>query len=60
MSRWEGAKPTVFKYRYDRDETFSEALVLELEREAARFYTQTFYNYFGRASLIPHRVLRAV
>jgi hypothetical protein len=58
MSRWEGSQPKVFEYRLRRVEAFSQDRALELELEMARFYTQTFYNYFGRACLIPHCILR--
>ena len=60
MSCWEGSKPEVFKYQLHHAEELSEGLVLELEREAACFYMQTFYNYFGHTPLIPHCVLPAV
>ena len=57
MSCWGGSQPTVFEYRLHRVEDFSQDRALELELEAARFYTQTFYNYFGRACLVPHCIL---
>jgi len=60
MSCWKGSKPEVFKYWLHRAEELSEGLALELEHEAAHFYMQTFYNYFGCARLIPHCVLPAV
>jgi len=60
MSCWEGSKPEVFKYQLHRAEELSEGLALELEREVACFYMQTFYNYFGHVSLIPHCILPAV
>jgi len=59
MSCWEGLKPKVFDYRLYRVEELSQNQVLELEHEAACFYMQTFFNHFGRASLIPHCILRA-
>lgn len=60
MSSWGGSKPMVFQYRLHGVEQFSQDRALELEREAAVFYTQTFYNYFGRASIIPHCILLPV
>ena len=60
MSSWEGSKPEVFKYWLHHVEELSEGPVLELECEAARFYIQMFYNYFGHAPLIPYCILPAV
>ena len=59
MSCWKGLKPKVFDYQLHTIEELSQNQVLELEHEAACFYMQTFFNHFGRASLIPHCILRA-
>lgn len=37
-------------------DSYSEADVRALEDAAACFYTQTFYNFFGRAAIIPTRL----
>jgi len=44
---WREPKLTVFNSRLRPPEEFSYEQTLELEREAARFYMQTFFNYFG-------------
>ena len=60
MAHWEGSQPSAFEIQSRAFEDFTQDQALELEREAALFYTQTFYNYFGRAALIPHCILNPV
>ena len=47
MFSWRGPKPTVFDSQLCPPEEFLHEQTLELEREAAQFYMQTFFNYFG-------------
>jgi hypothetical protein len=57
MSSWEGDKPAIFAlHERTLRESISLAQIADLERAVARFYCQTFYNYFGRAAQIPHRL----
>ncbi|KAF8060157.1 hypothetical protein FPV67DRAFT_1674119 [Lyophyllum atratum] len=35
---------------------YTEKEILGMERELARFYTQSFFNYFARAPITPHRL----
>jgi hypothetical protein len=35
---------------------FSEGEILGLEQDVARYYTQSFYNHFSRAAIVPHRL----
>ena len=37
------------------DERFKEAQVYEIMSQACKFYVQTFFDHFGRASLLPHQ-----
>lgn len=57
MQDWCGNKPTPLLLQ-DREtlELYSEHDVLALEDGIARFYTQSFFNFFGRAAVIPTRL----
>ncbi|RDB18355.1 hypothetical protein Hypma_000415 [Hypsizygus marmoreus] len=35
----------------------SEADIISLENGLATFYTQSFFNYFSRAAIVPHRLI---
>jgi hypothetical protein len=35
---------------------YAEEEILTLERQLAQFYTQSFFNTFGRAAVVPHRL----
>ncbi|RDB16352.1 hypothetical protein Hypma_002981 [Hypsizygus marmoreus] len=52
MVGWRGC-PLSIKYA---SEFMSEYEVTQLERECAKFYCQAFFDYFGRAAIIPHRL----
>jgi len=60
MFHWRRSKPTVLDSRLRCPDEFSHDQALELEHKAAQFYMQTFFNHFGRASLIPHCILPAI
>jgi hypothetical protein len=51
MSSWEGSKTVGFDVPVD---IHTEEQLLVLESAAATFYTQTFFDYFGRVALLPH------
>ena len=56
MKSWRGDKPAIFDISMDnlRDST-RQARIL-LEETIAKYYCQQFFNYFGRAAQIPHRL----
>lgn len=49
--------PSAFQIVESRPESITEQQVLEMERAAVYFYTQLFFDYFGRAPIVPHRLL---
>jgi len=56
MKSWRGGKPVIFEISIDnlRDSTRQTRLLLE--NTIAKYYCQQFFNYFGRAAQIPHRL----
>jgi hypothetical protein len=59
MRVWSGDKPLPLL----QDKPISEYTELDtgvLEGAVARFYTDTFFIFFGRAAVIPTRLLRVV
>ncbi|KAF9037956.1 hypothetical protein BJ165DRAFT_1531862 [Panaeolus papilionaceus] len=57
MSSWRGEKPAIFElYKRRSQDSISRQEASDLERSVAQFYCQTFYNYFGRAAQVPHRL----
>ena len=34
---------------------YTEKEILDLEHQLTTFYTQSFFNVFGRAAIVPHR-----
>lgn len=58
MSSWRGTPlPPIFNEHHRQLEMFSEGMAIELEQQATIFYTQIFYDNFGRAAILPHRIL---
>lgn len=58
MSSWGGLPlPPIFNERHRQLDTFSKEAAMELEQQATIFYAQIFYNHFGRAAILPHRIL---
>lgn len=56
-SSWWGGKPAIFDlYKRKSQDSISRQQASDLEREVAKFYCQTFYNYFGQAAQIPHHL----
>ena len=55
MKTWascpEGLTGTVQQSELD----YTEKEILDLEHQLATFYTQSFFNVFGRAAIVPHR-----
>lgn len=57
MRDWAGNKPAVLLQPDRKDMDFyDENDVNILEDAVARFYTQSFFNFFGRAAIIPTRL----
>jgi hypothetical protein len=56
MKSWRGDKPAIFDISMDnlRDSTRQTRILLE--KTIAKYYCQQFFNYFGRAAQIPHRL----
>ncbi|KAG6906735.1 hypothetical protein DXG01_012315, partial [Tephrocybe rancida] len=53
MKTWPGKKPAIMELDQLR---WRDPDIDELEMEIARYYTQTFFNYFKRAPVIPRRL----
>jgi hypothetical protein len=58
MATWEGKQPPIFRKLSEENEgtDLRKEQMKELEESIAQFYTQSFFDYFGRAALIPHCV----
>ena len=57
MRNWNVSQyPSIFGIVESRPELITEQQALELERAAAGFYTQLFFDHFGRAPIVPHRL----
>jgi hypothetical protein len=55
MNSWKGDKPEVLVGDlYDKQLTPDGTV--ECEKVAAKYYCQQFFNYFGRAAQVPHRL----
>ena len=48
--------PTIFQKVESKPELITEQQALELERAAATFYAQQFFDHFGRAPVVPHQL----
>jgi hypothetical protein len=53
MSAWKGTKPAIFGVAHH---SLLDEQATELEEATTKYYCQQFYNYFGRAAQIPHRL----
>lgn len=56
MQSWKGDKPPVFELAAKSFHDISASHATELEEAATKYYCQQFFNYFGRAALVPHRL----
>lgn len=56
MKSWKGDKPAIFSISTDnlRDSTRQTRILIE--KTIAKYYCQQFFNHFGRAAQIPHRL----
>ena len=53
---WEGLKPTALESDSTSHDLYTELDAQQLEDGIARFYTQSFYHFFGRAATVPMRL----
>jgi hypothetical protein len=56
MESWRGDKPAAFKIPVDKFRDYTQQAAMHVEKVVARYYCQQFFNYFGRAAQIPHRL----
>ena len=56
MQSWKGDKPPIFKFAAQFYQEIPGSEALRFEEAAAKYYCQQFFNYFGRAALVPHRL----
>jgi len=55
MKSWAGC-PVALTSMVEKDKSlYTEKDALDLESRLAMFYTQSFFNTFGRAAIVPHR-----
>jgi hypothetical protein len=55
MRSWKGEKPSILVIDPD-DAQLTPDGAKETEKVIARYYCQQFFNYFGRAAQVPHRL----
>ena len=53
VKSWKGEKPAMLA---DDCSDLSPNAAMELEKVIAKYYCQQFFNYFGRAAQVPHRL----
>ncbi|KAF8803443.1 hypothetical protein BYT27DRAFT_7260182 [Phlegmacium glaucopus] len=56
MQSWKGNKPPIFALATKSHHEISECHATELEQAATKYYCQQFFNHFGRAAQVPHRI----
>jgi hypothetical protein len=56
MKDWNGMKPLLLLQQDLPSTDYQEGDVLQLENGVARFYTDSFFLFFGRAAVIPARL----
>ena len=56
MRTWKGEKPVILLAPQDNIRKFDQQARMQFERVVATYYCQQFFNYFGRAAQIPHRL----
>jgi hypothetical protein len=55
VKRWKGDKPALLAGDLDNLQLAPDGCV-EMEKVVTKYYCQQFFNYFGRAALVPHRL----
>ena len=56
VKSWRGNKPAIFDISMDNLHDSTHQTRLLMEKTIATYYCQQFFNYFGRAAQIPHRL----
>jgi hypothetical protein len=56
MQSWKGDKPPIFNLATLSYQEIPGSQATEFEEAAAKYYCQQFFNYFGRAALVTHRL----
>jgi hypothetical protein len=56
LKSWRGEKPAIFGISMDNLRDSTHQARIQLEKTIAKYYCQQFFNYFGRAAQIPHRL----
>lgn len=54
MQSWKGDKPPIFDLAAQSYQEIPRSQAIEFEEAATKYYCQQFFNYFGRAALVPH------
>jgi hypothetical protein len=54
MQSWKGDKPSIFNLAARSYQEISKCEALSFEEAATKYYCQQFFNYFGRAAMVPH------
>lgn len=60
MQSWKGDKPPIFNLSTRSYQEIRGSQATEFEEAATKYYCQQFYNHFGRAALVPHRLYMPV
>ena len=55
VNSWKGDKPAILAGDLSKLQLSPDA-AMELEKVVAKYYCQQFFNYFGRAAQVPHRL----
>jgi hypothetical protein len=56
MQSWKGIKPAAFTIANRSPADISDQQAKDLEDAVTKYYCQQFFNHFGRAAQIPHRL----
>jgi hypothetical protein len=60
MQSWKGSKPPIFNLAAGSYQKIPRSQAAGLEEAAAKYYCQQFFNYFGRAALVPHHLFMPI
>ena len=60
MQSWKDNKPPIFNLAAWSYQEIPQSQASELEEATTKYYCQQFFNYFGRAALLPHHLFMPV
>ena len=60
MQSWKGDKPPIFNLAAQSYQEIPGSQATVLEEAATKYYCQQFFNYFGHAALVPHRLFMPI